>query len=129
LALDAVEDFAGWSLDLERDGKGAAPALAHDVAVEFGLDAEQAVLLPVGLDHGVDMESLAGRCRLEFFFVSGNHGFVLGGVFAGEHDGGGVHTVLECVKAGDGLALNGAGASRFHCVGAVRAELSFARHG
>jgi hypothetical protein len=114
---------------LQGGGQGLRLALTHHVAVQLSLGLEEALLLPIGLDHGVYVESLAGGLGLEFFFVVGDHGFVFSGVFAGEHDGGGVHSVLEGVEAGDGFALNGAWAGRFHCVGAVRAELGFTRHG
>jgi len=75
------------------------------------------------------VKSFTGGFGLEFFLVVGRHGFIFGGVFAGKHDGGGIHTVLEGVEAGNGFAFDGPGTGGFLGVGAIGADLSFARHG
>ena len=58
----------------------------------------------------------------------GGEGFVIGGVFAGDDEGGGVEAVFESVEAGGGLALGGAGSGGLLRVGAICVNLSWGCH-
>ena len=55
------------------------------------------------------MEFFGGGCGAEIAVVGAGEGVVIGGIFAGDDDGGGGDAVLQGVEAGDGLALDGAG--------------------
>ena len=53
---------------------------------------------------------------------------VVGGIFAGADDGGGVDAVFQGIEAGGGLALDGAGSGGLLRVGAIGGDLSGACH-
>ena len=80
------------------------------LSIELGFDADVAVAEPGGADEDFDElgfdRSLGGVLAMEIFGELGE----FGGVFAGDDEGGGVQSVLHGVEAGDGLALDGAGA-------------------
>ena len=96
--------------------------------MEIGLDANEAALLPIGAEHGVDVEVFGGGFRAVAALVVGGEGVVVGGIFAGDHDGSGVDAVFQGVEAGGGLALGGAGSGRFLRVGAICGDLSWSSH-
>src|ERR1019366_3139343 len=112
LALDAGMEFGGGGLGKEGGGKGGAGGFGEEGAEEVGLDALEAALLPIGAEHGVHVEEFGGGFGAELALVVGGEDVVIGGVFAGDDDGGGVDAVLESVEAGGGLALDGARSGR-----------------
>ena len=128
LALDADEEFGGGGLGEEYGGEGVAGRFGEDGVVEVSLDALEAALLPIGAEHGSDVEGFGGGLGAELLEVVVGQGVVIGGVFAGDDDGGGVDAVLESVEAGGGLALGGAGPGRFLRVGAICGDLSWGSH-
>jgi hypothetical protein len=91
--------------------------------VEVGLDALHAALLPIGTEHGIDVEGFGGGLGAVLVEVVGGQSVVIGGVFAGDDDGGGVDAVLQGVEAGSGLALDGAGSGGLLRVGAIGRDL------
>ena len=91
--------------------------------MQVSLDALQAALLPVGAEHGIDVESLGGGLGAEVAVVVGDEGVVVGGIFAGDDDGGGVDAVFQGIEAGGGLALGGAGSGGLRRVGAICVDL------
>ena len=93
LTLDADEEFGGRGIGQEGGGEGGAGIFGEDGAVEVGLDALEAALLPVGAEHGVDVEGFGGGLGTEVAVVGGDEGVVVGGIFAGDDDGGGVDAV------------------------------------
>ena len=128
LALDADEEFGGGGLGEEYGGEGVAGRFGEDGVVEIGLDALEAALLPIGAEHGIDVEGFGGGLGAVLVVVVGGEGVVIGGVFAGDDDGGGVDAVLQGVEAGGGLALDGAGSGGFLRVGAIGGDLSGGCH-
>ena len=60
LALDAEEEFGGGGLGEEDGGEGVIGRFGHDGAEEIGLDGFEAALLPIGADHGIDVEGFGG---------------------------------------------------------------------
>src|ERR1019366_5442563 len=125
LALDADEEFGGGGVGEQGGGEGCSRGLGEESAVEIGLDAQEAALLPIGAEHGVDVEAFGGGFSAELAGVVGGEGLVIGGIFAGDDDGGGVDAVFQCVEAGGGLALEGAGSGRFLRVGLIGRDLSW----
>jgi hypothetical protein len=105
-----------------------APGFGEEGAVEVGLDALEAALLPVGAEHGIDVEGLGGGLGAEVAVVVGDEGVVVGGIFAGDDDGGGVDAVFQGIEAGGGLALGGAGSGGLQRVGAICFDLCGACH-
>src|ERR1039457_6213288 len=69
-----------------------------------------------------------GGFRTVAALVVGGEGVVVGGIFAGNHDGSSVDAVFKGVEAGSGLALGGAGSGRFLGVGAICGDLSWSSH-
>ena len=63
-----------------------------------------------------------------FLLVLGDEGVVVGGVFAGDDDGGGIDSVLQGVEAGGGLALDGAGSGGLLGIGPIGGDLSGGCH-
>jgi hypothetical protein len=88
LGKDLAEEFGGGGVgesgDVEVFG---SRAFSEEVAVEFGLDALEAALLPVGANERVDVELFEGGLGVELAVVLVGDGFVGGGVFAGNDDG------------------------------------------
>ena len=64
----------------------------------------------------------------EVAVVVGDEGVVVGGIFAGDDDGGGVDAVFQGIEAGGGLALGGAGSGRLQRVGAICVDLGWGCH-
>jgi hypothetical protein len=62
--------------------------------VQLGLGADETAFLPVAADEGIDVELFDGRLGIELGVVVGGERFVVGGIFAGEHGGSGVHTYV-----------------------------------
>jgi len=124
LALDADQEFGGGGVGEQCGGEGCARGLGEESAVEIGLDAQEAALLPIGAEHGVDVEVFGGGFGAELAVVVGGEGLIIGGIFAGDDEGGGVDAVFESVEAGGGLALGGAGSGRFLRVGLIGRDLS-----
>src|ERR1035438_9559109 len=70
LALSAGEEFGGGGVREEGDGEGCTSegctsegctrGFGEEGAEEIGLDALEADLLPIGAEHGLDMEELRG---------------------------------------------------------------------
>ena len=60
--------------------------------------------------------------------VVGSEGIVVGGVFAGDDDGGGIDAVFQGIEAGSGLALDGAGSGGLQRVGAIGGDLGWCCH-
>jgi len=112
----------------ESGGERGAGGFSQQGAVEVGLDTLEAALLPVGAEHGVDVEGLGGGFGTEVAVVVGDEGVVVGGIFAGDDDGGGVDAVFQGIEAGGGLALGGAGSGRLQRVGAICVNLCWACH-
>src|ERR1019366_10503681 len=56
LALDADEEFGSGGFGEEHGGEGVAGRFGEDGAVEIGLDNLEAALLPIGAEHGIDVE-------------------------------------------------------------------------
>ena len=128
LALHAAEEFGGRGIGEEGSCEGCAGGFGEEGAVEVGLDALEAALLPVGAEHGVDVEGLGWGFGTEVAVVGGDEGVVVGGIFAGDDDGGGVDAVFQGIEAGGGLALGGAGSGRLLRVGAIGVDLSWGCH-
>src|ERR1035437_7286251 len=128
LSLHADEEFGGGGLGKEYGGEGVAGWFGEDRVEEIGLDAPQAALLPIGAEHGSDVEGLGRGLGTELAVVVGGEGVVIGGIFAGDDDGGGVQSVLQGVEAGDGLALDGAGSGGLLGVGPIGGDLSRGCH-
>src|SRR5258706_571469 len=76
--------------------------------------------------------SVGGQSRVELgadgVVVVGDESVVVGGIFAGDDDGGGVDAVFQGIEAGRGLALGGAGSGGLLRVGAIRVDLSRGCH-
>ena len=123
LALHAGEEFGSGGVGEKGGGEGGAGGFGEEGAVEVGLDALEAEFLPVGAEHGVDVEGLGGGLGTEVAMVGGDEGFVVGGVFAWDDDGGGVDAVFQGIEAGGGLALGGAGSGGLLRVGAIGVDL------
>ena len=128
LALDAEEEFGGGRLGEEDGGEGVIGRFGHDGAEEIGLDGFEAALLPIGADHGIDVEGFGGGLGAVLDEVLGDERVVDFGVFAGDDDGGGVHAVFQGVEAGGGLALDGAGSGGLLRVGAIGVDLCWGCH-
>ena len=60
LALHAGEEFGGGEVGEESGGERGAGSFGEQGAVKVGLDALEAALLPVGTEHGVDVEVSEG---------------------------------------------------------------------
>src|ERR1035441_9950036 len=123
LALDAGEELGGGGVGEEGGGEGRAGGFGEEGAGEVGLDAEEAALLPIGAEHGFDVEEFGGGLGAEVAEVVGGEGVVFSRVLAGDDDGGGVDAVFEGVEAGGGLALGGAGSGRHLGVGPISGDL------
>jgi hypothetical protein len=123
LALGAGEEIGGGRFGEQGGGKGRAGGFGEKSTEEIGLDALEAALLPIGADHGLDVEEFGWRLGVEVAAVIGGEGLVLGGVLARDDDGGGVDAMFEGVEAGSGLALGGAGSGRLLRVGAIGGDL------
>ena len=123
LALHADKEFGGGGVGEEGGGERGSGSFGEEGAVQVSLDALEAEFLPVGAEHGVDVEGLGGRLGTEVAVVGGDESFVVGGVFAGDDDGGGVDAVFQGIEAGGGLALGGAGSGGLLRVGAIGVDL------
>jgi hypothetical protein len=123
LTLDAGEEFGGRGVGEECGGKGSAWGFGEESAVQVGLDALEPEFLPVGAEHGIDVEGLGGGLGSEVAVVGGDEGFVVGRIFSGDDDGGGIDAVFQGIEAGGGLALGGAGSGGFLRVGAICVDL------
>ena len=123
LALDADEEFGGGRLGEKGGGEGVAGRFGEEGVVEVGLDDLEAALVPIGAEHGIDVEGFGGGLGAVLVEVMGDEGLVIGGVFAGDDDGFGVDAMLQGVEAGGGLALDGAGSGGLLRVGAIRVDL------
>lgn len=77
---------------------------------ELGLDFAEAAEEPVGMDEGIDELALFGGSRAEALVVLDGEVFKDGGVLAANDGGLSVDAGFEGIEAGDGLALDGAGA-------------------
>src|SRR6185369_11126368 len=128
LALHAGEEFGGRGSGEEGGGQGCAGSFGEEGAVEVSLDALEAALLPVGAEHGVDVEGLGWGLGAEVAVVAGGESVVVGGIFAGDDDGGGVDAVFQGIEAGGGLALGGAWSGGLLRVGAVCVNLGGGCH-
>src|ERR1035438_7666136 len=80
LALDAGKEFGGGGIGEEGGGEGGAGRFGEDGAEEIGLDALEAALLPIGAEHGLDVEGFRGGLRAEVAEIIGGEGVVIGGV-------------------------------------------------
>ena len=60
LALHTGEEFGGGGVGEEGGGEGSAWGFGEEGAVEVSLDTLEAALLPVGTEHGIDVEGLGG---------------------------------------------------------------------
>jgi hypothetical protein len=83
LALYAGEEFGGGGVGEERCGERGSGSFGEEGAVEVGLDALEAALLPVGAEHGIDVEGFGGGFGAEVAVVGGDEDVVVGGIFAG----------------------------------------------
>src|ERR1035437_1232198 len=128
LALDADQEFGGWGLGEEYGSEGVAGRFGEDGVGEVSLDALEAALLPIGAEHGIDVEGFGGGLGAELVVVVGGERVVIGGVFAGDDDGSGVKAMFEGVEAGGGLALDGAGSGGLLGVGLVGGDLCWGCH-
>jgi hypothetical protein len=128
LTLDPGEEFGGGTVAEEDGAEVGAGGLGEEGAIELRLDAAKAPLVPIGADHGVDVEGFGRVGRAEAGVVVADEGLVFGGIFAGDDNGFGVEAVLECVEAGGGLARIGAGSGRFLRVGAIGGDLCWCSH-
>jgi hypothetical protein len=111
LALDAGEKFGGGSFGEHDVDEGGSGRFGEHFVDEAGFKTLEALLMPVGMDHGVYEEAVHDSFRLVGSVVRVGEGVVVGGVFAGEADGSGIDAVFQGVEARDGLALGGAGSS------------------
>ena len=118
-----MRSLAAGDLGEEYGGEGVAGRFGKDGVVEVGLDNLEAALVPIGADHGVDVEGFGGGLGVVLVHVFSDKGVVIGGVFAGDDDGFGVDAVLQGVEAGGGLALGGAGSGGLLRVGAIGGDL------
>ena len=122
------EEFGGGRGGEDGGGEAHAWGFGIEEHVAFGFELAEAALLPIGIDHGLDVVALVGRLGLEAVKVFAGEFLVFGGVFAWDNGGGCVGAVFQGVEAGDGLALDGAGSSGMLRISAVRGELSGGRH-
>jgi hypothetical protein len=89
--------------DVEVFGIGT---FGEEGAVEFGLGALEAALLPVGANERVDVELFEGGLGGELAVVLLGDGFVGGGFFAGNDDGS-VQALSLCAYREHLVALHG----------------------
>ena len=122
------EEFGGGGFGEECGGERRAIGIGKERAVKIGLDQLEAALLPIGAEHGLDVEGFGGGLGAEVAMVVGGERVVCGGIFAGNDDGSSVDAVFKGVEAGSGLALGGAGSGRFLGVGAICGDLSWSSH-
>jgi hypothetical protein len=108
-------------------GVGGVVAFVAGVP-EFGLDAAEAALGPLGGDEGIDEGELVGVGGVVVEEECGGEGIERGGVFAGDDVGMGVDTGLEGVERGGGFAFGGSGAGGFLRVEPIGVDLCLGRH-
>jgi hypothetical protein len=121
-ALEAGEGFEGVLIGVAEGGivleGGVDKFVAGEVLVqgpdlvgpEFGLDAAEAALGPLGGDEGIDKGELVGSGGPVVAEKRGGEGFEFGGVFAGNNVGAGMDAGFERVEGGSGFAFGGSGA-------------------
>ena len=83
LALDADEEFGGGGLGEEGGGEGVIGRFGDYGAVEIGLDDFEAALLPIGAEHGIDVEGFGGGLGAVLVEVMGDEGVVTRGLRRG----------------------------------------------
>ena len=76
LALDAGEEFGGGRIGEQGGDEGGVGGFGDDGAVEIALDGLEASLLPVGTEHGIDVEGLGGGLGVVLVEVVGGECFV-----------------------------------------------------
>ena len=123
-----VRSLAARGIGEEGSVEGWHRSFGEEGAVEVGLDALQVALLPVGAEHGIDVEDFGWGFGAEVAVVGGGESVVVGGIFAGDDDGGGVDAVFQGIEAGGGLALDGAGSGGLQRVGAIGINLGWGCH-
>ena len=120
--------FEGGDVALQSGEEFGGGRSGEEGAVETGLDGLEAAFLPIGAEHGFDVEEFGGGTGTELAAVAGGEGLAGGGVFAGNDGGGGIDAVLQGVEAGGGLAFGGAGSGGLLRVSAIGGELSGGCH-
>jgi hypothetical protein len=86
-------------------------------------EGAEAALEPLGGDQGVDQGARLGSGGLVAAVVFGGEKFEGRGIFAGDDLGLGVNAGFQGIEADSGLALDGAGTSRFLGVEAIGLDL------
>jgi hypothetical protein len=132
-AIDAALEAAEGGLAAAEGLAGRAvlfqgPGILHFAFEDLGIDSSKAAEQPFVVDEGIDEEAFFGGGRKEALAIFPGEGFKGGGVFAADEVGFGVDAGLESIHAGDGLALNGAGAGGAQGVETIRRDLFDGRH-
>jgi len=128
-ALEAAEGVGAAAEGLA--GRTVAfwgPGILHFAFEDFGIDPAKAAEQPLVVDEDVDEEAFLWGSGPETVAILGGEGFEGGGIFAADEVGFGVDARPESIHAGDGLALNGAGASGTQGVETIRRDLFDGRH-
>jgi hypothetical protein len=115
---------------------GAAEfAAGHGCGVTFqavfpvlGVDALHAAELPVIADEDVDVELFLDGGGLAFLVIGIGEAQQVGGIFTADEVGARVDAGFQGIHAGNGLALNGAGAGGFAGIAAIGLDLKKRRH-
>ena len=63
--LGAGEEFGGGRGGENGSGQGHTGVFGVEDGVEFGFEVAEAALLPIGVEHGLDVKPLVGGLRLE----------------------------------------------------------------
>jgi hypothetical protein len=95
---------------------------------ELGVDALHAAELPIIADKDVDVELFLGGGGLAFPVIEVGEALEIGGIFTADDVGSSVDAGFQGIHAGDGLALNGAGAGGFAGIAAISLNLKKRRH-
>ena len=128
-ALEAREGIERLDEDAaERGVFGVFFDLGELAGPELGFEATETAELPIGVNQGVDEESLNRRSWVELFLISGGEGIEFGGVLAGDNLRFGMDAGFERVETGDGLALRGARPGGVERIAAIRLDLKWRRH-
>ena len=132
-AIDAALEAAEGGLAAGEGLAGStvvfgSPGILHFAFEDLGIDSSKAAEQPFVVDEGIDEEAFFGGGRKEALAIFPGEGFKGGGVFAADEVGFGVDAGLESIHAGDGLALNGAGAGGAQGVETIRRDLFDGRH-
>ncbi|MGA2769174.1 MAG: hypothetical protein ABSG26_00015 [Bryobacteraceae bacterium] len=123
-ALETVEDVAARVADLGHLEPFDRAVEAFDVVLpELRFEGAEAALEPLGGDQGVDQGARLGSGGLVATVVFGGEKFEGRGIFAGDDLGLGVNAGFQGIEADSGLALDGAGTSRFLGVEAIGLDL------